>query len=427
LPANLLTSEFHKSLALKMEAAWQTECGRIIRLLLSAEHMRRLCAAREGALAREEATVPWTVVVQRAEHLPDVQVIGVLDPYVKVKVMRDGEKVSKAKTTVKVERHNPKWGERLFIEIPEHDAEAQLTVEVSDYRKSTGGHGNTNFASCLPMRLDVVRALAQEGRDVRLTLEPTGGLAREKLLGSAVVVRFEQPRFDLEVSTLRKRWCKEEDAAAAVASGLRLHEAGPAFLEAVESLDHLVYFLDIVFSQCKELSRLLGDLGVVLIAPMLTPLLDEVDQRIGVAEAASAKVLDVVYAVLTDRAKVGKGERSGCMSAMSACHAEQRKQAEKSLLSLKVLKKKVIETSTELRRVCIRYSGVEGLFIEAADNAQAFLRRLQDKETLRRSNRFEGVLSDLVSGRADVKGTGFSPLLFQHGGSICNDKDSDSQ
>merc|ERR1719401_799310 len=114
-----------------------------------------------------------------------------------------------------------------------------------------------------------------------------------------------------------------------------------------------------------------------------------------------------------DRAKVGKGERSGCMSAMSACHAEQRKQAEKSLLSLKDLKRKVIETTTELRRVCVRYSGVEGLFVEAADNAQAFLRRLQDGETLRRSNRFDGVLSDLVSGRAGGKTAGLLPLLCQ--------------
>jgi len=428
LPANLLASEFHRNLAKKMEAAWQTECGCLIRLLLSTPHMERLCAAREGALPPEEATVPFMVVVQRAENLPDVQVLGVLDPYVKVKVTRDGEKLCKAKTTVKVERHNPKWRERLFVEMPANDEEAELGFEVSDYRKSTGGRGNTHFAHSAPMRLGLVRALAHEGSDVRLSLEPSGGLARERLLGSAVVVRFEEPRFDREIKTLRRRWRDDEDAAEVPRSGLRLPEVGPWFLAAVESLENLVYFLDIVFSQCAELSRLLGDLGIVLIAPMLTPLLDEVDQRVGAAADATAKVLDVVYSTLADRAKVGKRERTGCTSNASVCHADDRRQADKSLISLKDLKNKVIATSTELRRVCVRYGGVEELLAEASENAKSLLRRLHDDETSRRSSRFAGVLCDVVSGRRGIERPGFSLSALQDGGgSTEGDEESDSE
>jgi len=417
LPGSLLNSEFDKKLAAKMESAWQTDCGRLVRLLLITPHMERLITAREGALSPEQATIPLTVVVERAENLPDVQAFDIVSPYVKVKVLRGGEVLSRARTTVQGDR-NPNWNERLIVEMPVADvvggkvadnAETTLVLEVSDYRTSTWGHGNTTYAHAHPMTAALVRGLAEEGRAVRLALEPCHSrVSQQKLENAAVFIRLECPRFDLEVDALRRRWC-QDGGCRAVSSGLKFPEVGHVFLTAMQAVEHAIYFLDIVLGQCAELARLLGDLGVVLMAPALASLLDEVEQRVGVAESAVVAVLDKVYAAQVDLVKVGKGGRSvlSCTSAASTCNAEQRQDAQHGVDSLRDLKRKILETSAELRRVCLRYDGIGGLFQEAATDAQQLLARLQDSDTTRRSSRFGGVLSDIVNkhgacGRAGI-------------------------
>jgi len=441
LPTSLLTSEFHKRLAEKMESAWQTDCGRLIRLLLSTPHMERLSAAREGPLPSEEATVPWSVVVQRAENLPKVQRFENIAPYVKVKVMRNGQRLGKATTSVRNEDCNPRWDERLFVELPANDsmpsakngsdADSAICVEVSDHRTMTQGHFSTKFAHSAPLHAPLVRALAEEGREVRLALKPCSSkVSQQQLQDSALFVCFERPRFDLEIEALRKRW-RDNGGCRATSTGLRFPGAGPVFLAEVEALEHLVYFLDIGLSQCSELARLLGDLGVVLMAPVLAILFDEIEQRVGVTEAAAAAVLDVVYGTQVELVKLGKGgPRSiGCLSGNTLRNAERMREAEQSLVSLRDLKRRMLETSSELRHVCHRYGGVGGLLSEATHNAQQLMSRLQDSDTARRSSRFSGMLSDIVNKQGADATAGMALLqgVVNECGTICNgDADEDS-
>lgn len=220
LPPRLLADEFHQKVAKvsQKREEWETDCGRLGRMILNSPHVLRLTTEREGRM--HSHLLPLTVVVSRAENLPDITTLikkDVIDAYVKVRVLYDEvEVVSSAKTSVKMNNANPVWEEHFLICVPDHDwlseecckkedmtpdqrcidpTKISLVFELKDFEEMTKLKVFTEaIARTEPISaVDLHRHSRQFG-EVRLGLHQSGPKISEKqLASSALYARIEQP------------------------------------------------------------------------------------------------------------------------------------------------------------------------------------------------------------------------------------------
>lgn len=465
LPPGVFSSEFSRKLAEKVGPAWQKDWGHVVSVLLATPYMLRLCAAREGALAPEELTTQVAILVRSAEKLPNISAMDTVDPFVLLRLTRDGEEIQELRTSHRPNDNNPVWDEAFFLELPTPEradlslsgmwnvAAAQgicrggcggraapgfesccrtclasggvkhgpkcgnahtrarsslaspagfnpmpeaarpggdprsgvwLHLELADYCEMSGGFiGNTVFARTAPIFADNVLSGALQNHDMRLQLQPVEGgkSPAAKLQHASVTVRLAMPAFASTAAAIRQRW-QDGGEAAAPCSGLRYFEVGQMFLAALEALDHLAYFLDIMLGQVAVLARMLGDLGVAIVAPALKALVDEVEHHLSATQDVGSAVVDAVYARKVDRARAQAGKRGG------RDDSRYLQEATRCTREFKDLGRRTLATLGDLRRLCARYQDLGVAQADAGEVVRALLASLETGDTARRSGRF---------------------------------------
>merc|ERR1712062_316739 len=70
------------------------------------------------SLCHQPAASRVTVVVLKARNLPKMDITGLSDPYVKIYLMYNGQRISKKKTHVKKRTLNPVFNESFVFDLP---------------------------------------------------------------------------------------------------------------------------------------------------------------------------------------------------------------------------------------------------------------------------------------------------------------------
>jgi Ca2+-dependent lipid-binding protein len=81
------------------------------------------------SLCWQPAAARLTVVLLKARNLPRMDVTGLADPYVKIYLLYNGQRIAKKKTHVKKRTLSPVFNESFAFDIP--------TTEVSFGNKKT--------------------------------------------------------------------------------------------------------------------------------------------------------------------------------------------------------------------------------------------------------------------------------------------------
>lgn len=71
------------------------------------------------SLCWQPAANRLTVVVLKARNLPKMDVTGLADPYVKIYLLYNGQRVAKKKTHVKKRTLNPVFNESFVFDVPQ--------------------------------------------------------------------------------------------------------------------------------------------------------------------------------------------------------------------------------------------------------------------------------------------------------------------
>merc|ERR1712172_120920 len=92
------------------------------------------------SLCHQPAASRVTVVVLKARNLPKMDITGLSDPYVKIYLMYNDQRISKKKTHVKKRTLNPVFNESFVFDLPRTDnglAEVQLEFALLDWDRVT--------------------------------------------------------------------------------------------------------------------------------------------------------------------------------------------------------------------------------------------------------------------------------------------------
>lgn len=207
--------------------------------------------------------------------------------------------------------------------------------------------------------------------------------------GAKLAVKFAKPDFKTEIAELGARW-ERGGGDAERASGLKFPGLGAHFLLAMDQLEQLAYFYDIVLNQCGEIARILGDLGIAIVAPVLHALSQEVIERTNSAADAVDRMIESVYggqAGFVDAARARtKGPERG--------HSEAVDQATASALQLRELHRRSVKTVAEIQEVCAKYKDLGNAQQEAMEALGALFQAASSHATKERSSR---ITDDLLS------------------------------
>eukprot|EP00812_Abedinium_dasypus_P004008 NODE_1496_length_1126_cov_267.829132.p2 GENE.NODE_1496_length_1126_cov_267.829132~~NODE_1496_length_1126_cov_267.829132.p2 ORF type:complete len:362 (-),score=122.16 NODE_1496_length_1126_cov_267.829132:23-1108(-) len=320
--------------------------------------------------------------------------------YIKVKTLLDGRTISESKTTTCKNQPNPVWNEVITVDFPENRAGGampQLLLEIKDDclgpDRTVGRIGPIEHA-------DVVALVRSEQQLCMVPNQDEGGFGKRKLGESTVTLQLVAPAFEHEAARLHGLWSAVEEAGrrdragwvrAPAGSGLCFIEAGLPFLTAATALEHAAYFLDILVRQCGGVARMMGDLGLVLVSPVLSPLLDEAEQRLIATVDSLLELHDVVYRIHVRIARDGKATRRP-----NGTEQRAREEAETAVAAIKELKTRMLATIGELREVFFRYKDIKGALSDAQTSVDDLRSRLLNGETTRRSGRFAGAVQALT-------------------------------
>merc|ERR1712137_264517 len=250
--------------------------------------------------------------------------------------------------------------------------------------------------------------MLDSGQETVLSLTPM--TKKRDVSSSSLTVKFESPDLEREIDRLREFWTDKIEGSsrdrhgyvhAPKGSGLCFAEAGQPFLKAAEALENLIYFQDMLARNAGDVARFLGDLGVVLIASTLKPLLEEVRCRVVASERACQEVHNIVYGVHIERVRDRTSFRP------SEQQAAARLEAEKAMSVINTLKARILSTIVDMQNVLDKYHNVDEVFEEGMSHITELHDRLKDPNTMRRTNRFASI-------------EGLAPVLLGHDGSSCS-------
>lgn len=91
------------------------------------------------SLCYQPAANRLTVVVLKARNLPKMDITGLSDPYVKIYLLYNGQRISKKKTHVKKRTLNPVFNESFLFDVPCNEGLANISLEflVLDWDRVT--------------------------------------------------------------------------------------------------------------------------------------------------------------------------------------------------------------------------------------------------------------------------------------------------
>merc|ERR1719419_1148340 len=92
------------------------------------------------SLCYQPAANRLTVVVLKARNLPKMDITGLSDPYVKIYLLYNGQRIAKKKTHVKKRTLNPVFNESFVFDLPKSDnglADIQLEFALLDWDRVT--------------------------------------------------------------------------------------------------------------------------------------------------------------------------------------------------------------------------------------------------------------------------------------------------
>mmetsp|Transcript_12933 Transcript_12933/g.22868 ORF Transcript_12933/g.22868 Transcript_12933/m.22868 type:complete len:774 (-) Transcript_12933:248-2569(-) len=408
LPGGLL-SKFEKEVSDEMAGFWRTDCGRLLLMLLRSPHGSRLCAWMDGQHS-EIKTI--RMKIRRATNLPQyVRSYDEIDPYVSVVVVRQNntacekdkvEKVSKVKTMIHFNNQNPEWEEQLTVQIPVSD-NVSVHFLVKDYDEMLGGLQKAELVGSATMTATKVAELAAKGEETELFLNS----CCEGDMGASLHVAFHEPCIQTDSDEICQKWLSGDFTN----SGLQHPRLSQAFMKAVKELDSLVYFFDVMFSQCLEITSMLGDLGMVLCARFMRPLIDELEERIAEVETGIMKdLLDICFEQKMFMSSFSRNRSCGLPSLVAGGAAmvtsgaamvtgttetsslrDQRDPVlEKATHRLRMTKDPMLQTLAQLRLSCLALSATKVLE-EAHAKHRDLMKKLQNDSTSARSSRFKGL------------------------------------
>lgn len=91
------------------------------------------------SLCYQPAANRLTVVVLKARNLPKMDVTGLSDPYVKIYLLYNGQRIAKKKTHVKKRTLNPVFNESFLFDVPYNEGLQNISLEflLLDYDRMT--------------------------------------------------------------------------------------------------------------------------------------------------------------------------------------------------------------------------------------------------------------------------------------------------
>eukprot|EP00913_Durusdinium_trenchii_P024449 g22952.t1 len=146
----------------------------------------------------------------------------------------------------------------------------------------------------------------------------------------------------------------------ATAKGLRFPELGPMLKDAVEALDNAAYFLDVA-RQAAELTKLMGDMGAVLLEAQLQELLGELDDKVQSFQLKATALEDAV----ADHVMGHERRRRSSLDVASAARrlftstSSTDGRARQSSDQLQQMQVKIDQTVSELRKELKAFKGVK--------------------------------------------------------------------
>lgn len=402
-----------------------TEAGGLLRQLLAQAHVASIMTLLEPVEDRILDSSSLTVEVLRASSLPNAPGIDIVDPFVRVSLYHGTTEVSSAKTFWLKDQNNPEWNQAILFDFPRDTGTTEplrLKMEVGDY--NGGSMVNSMFARSEPLPVESFLAATTPEEEVELDLLSTCMPARD-MSSSRLVVRLRRPGPGaLGAACERFRGLSTRHGKR----GFRFESLVPIWAEAVQELDDALYFLDICAVQAAELTRLMGDLGAVLLGKTLCHLLDEVDHRVA---ACAQKLREFADAVVREEIEHHRTRKSGVSEIAEAAlrrfsgasDSRAREEANRSMVELRKVEEQIRQVSSQLRKHCLRYQGIKEAKETAENAAAALWRRLTSEETQRRSGKTFGkmTLAD-VSTISTTRELDPSPSTAPTAGYVSGDK-----
>lgn len=380
----LLKDASEKDLAKEVIKTWQSDAGRLIRAFLEQAHVVALVLEQEGHKAAQSVLPHTTRVIEvlRAENLPNRPAgMDKVDPFVKVKLKKNGETIWDAKTHTLENCSSPQWNEAFFLDLP-MEGGCEVILEVVD--DNGGALLDTVFAKSEPISFEELLRT----QDLKVMLQPNGTLCRD-VSSSHLELRFRALDFSQELQAV----------SLATAKGLRFPELGPMLKDAVEALDNAAYFLDVI-RQAAELTKLMGDMGAVLLEAQLQELLGELDDKVQSFQLKATALEDAV----ADHVMGHERRRRSSLDVASAARrlftstSSTDGRARQSSDQLQQMQVKIDQTVSELRKELKAFKGVKDTLGKAQEEAQKLLERLGSEETRRRSGRPNAMVQPLQEG-----------------------------
>jgi len=320
-----------------------------------------------------------------------------IDPLVKVSVLSDAKPVSAVTTSTKQDEENPSWDEVVIVDLPVrkrgevgHKEIVHVQLEIEE----TDAGIWTSLARAGPFTVEQVQEFIALEKDVSLELHEVARhmlhLYQHDFSSSKLTVRFETPQFERAQDRLRGLWIKQiEESGRAPdgsiaepsGSGLSCVNTAMPFLEAMKSLENAMYFFEIIVVKCGAIAERMGDLGVVLMAQTLKPLLIEARDRVTQSCADQERLSDAIYKSFVNIAIEHDTSRD----------KEQDRaitEADKAKDQVSLLKTRILDTIDELLVALGKYKNVEGVLEEVAALVNSLTSKLQSEETSSRTDRF---------------------------------------
>eukprot|EP00435_Cladocopium_sp_Y103_P007927 s2230_g2.t1 len=369
----LLTDAADRDMAKELNKAWQSDACRLLRAFLEQPHVMAVVVEQEGQKAAQKVLPHTTRVVEvlRAHQLPDRPAgMDTVDPYVKLRIACGEETWWEAKSCTKENCADPEWNEIFFVDLPKEGG-CELNLEVVD--DNGGALLDTSFAKSEVLSKEQVL----KDQELQVSLHPKGTFCRDL----AAVRQREAPVTGSKTSRSSRR------SSAGPAMGLKFTDLGPKLSDAVQALDHAAYFLDLA-RQASELTKLMGDMGAVLLEQQMQQLLQDLSEKVQGFQLKATQLEDAVadHTMSEERRRKSLNVADAARRLFGSS-SDTDSRARQSSDHLQQMQNKIEETVTELRKELKAFKGVKDSLGQAKDAADKLISRLASAETQQRSGR----------------------------------------